>query len=377
QVPVPFLEDPYKAIRQSYLVVTEIPESPYTVASPTSLPESTPPTLHAEESEGSDMCDRMYGSAYSACDVTWPLFQYSRGGSYVQFSFRKMFRSSCESLPSSPPELLLQKHYQGTSELVEDDKEEDEEEEDKEVEESLDSDSKSEDTKEEGPAAEDEGLAARDEGIVVTEEGPGIGVESLGLGGDEAIPEEPERPERESALRQSTLTIWKDPEDGRAYIDVPAYPPPTPPVQTPPYPKRSLGSLPVSLAHSIVPSPISSPMIPLTVPSVVASPAMAETKGFLTELGARVKMQGGLIHDHTVRLGELSPFLFERYDRDIGEFFTRSGAVRDEIFSQRYQFRSLKHEQERVVIAEERRVRLDLAEIVDSMKRGKEPRGDV
>ncbi|GKE83716.1 hypothetical protein Tco_1557458 [Tanacetum coccineum] len=118
-------------------------------------------------------------------------------------------------------------------------------------------------------------------------------------------------------------------------------------------------------------------MIPLTVPSVVASPAMAETKGFLTELGARVKMQGGLIHDHTVRLGELSPFLFERYDRDIGEFFTRSGAVRDEIFSQRYQFRSLKHEQERVVIAEERRVRLDLAEIVNSMRRGQEPRGDV
>ncbi|GJT23049.1 hypothetical protein Tco_0892986 [Tanacetum coccineum] len=53
-------------------------------------------------------------------------------------------------------------------------------------------------------------------------------------------------------------------------------------------------------------------MIPLTVPSHVASPAMAETEGFLTELGAQVEMQGGLIHDHTVRLGELSPDLFER-----------------------------------------------------------------
>ncbi|GKF75400.1 hypothetical protein Tco_0224844 [Tanacetum coccineum] len=86
-----------------------------------------------------------------------------------------------------------------------------------------------------------------------------------------------------STLRQPTLTTWIDPED----------------------------------APSIVPSPISSPMIPLTVPSPVASPATAETEGFLTELGARVKIQGGLIRDHTIRLEELSPALFERYDRDI------------------------------------------------------------
>ncbi|GKF31780.1 hypothetical protein Tco_0101578 [Tanacetum coccineum] len=59
---------------------------------------------------------------------------------------------------------------------------------------------------------------------------------------------------------------------------------------------------------------------------------------------------GGLIRDHTVRLEELSPALFERYDRDIGELFTRSRAVRDEIFSQRYRFRSLEHEQERVAV---------------------------
>ncbi|GKD55656.1 hypothetical protein Tco_1289043 [Tanacetum coccineum] len=64
-------------------------------------------------------------------------------------------------------------------------------------------------------------------------------------------------------------------------------------------------------------------MIPLTVPSPVASPATAETEGLLTELGARVEMQGGLIRDHTVRLEEISLDLFER---------------------------SLKHEQERVVV---------------------------
>ncbi|GKG54319.1 hypothetical protein Tco_0557842, partial [Tanacetum coccineum] len=72
-------------------------------------------------------------------------------------------------------------------------------------------------------------------------------------------------------------------------------------------------------------------MIPLTIPSLVATPAIAETEGFLTELGAQVEMQKGLIRDHAVRLEELSPALFERYDRDIGELFTRSGAVRDEI----------------------------------------------
>ncbi|GKB17490.1 hypothetical protein Tco_0851413 [Tanacetum coccineum] len=143
----------------------------------------------------------------------------------------------------------------------------------------------------------------------------------------------PERPETASALNQPTLTTWIDPDDGIAYIDVTAYPPPAPPVQTPPSPEWSSGSLPISPTPSIVPSPISSPMVPLTVPSPVASPAMVETRGFLTELGAQVEMQGGLIHDHTERLGELSPDLFKWYDRDIRELFTRSGAVRDEIFS--------------------------------------------
>ncbi|GJZ14883.1 hypothetical protein Tco_0550560 [Tanacetum coccineum] len=61
-------------------------------------------------------------------------------------------------------------------------------------------------------------------------------------------------------------------------------------------------------------------------------------------------MQGRLIHDHMVRLGKLSPALFERYDGDIGELFTMSRAVRDEIFSQRYRLRSLKHEREMVAV---------------------------
>ncbi|GJS23635.1 hypothetical protein Tco_0452267 [Tanacetum coccineum] len=56
RVTIPFPEDPYEVIRQTYLVETdtesepfedpvetETPESPHNVASPTLLPDSTPP----------------------------------------------------------------------------------------------------------------------------------------------------------------------------------------------------------------------------------------------------------------------------------------------------------------------------------------------
>ncbi|GJS52927.1 hypothetical protein Tco_0626289 [Tanacetum coccineum] len=68
-----------------------------------------------------------------------------------------------------------------------------------------------------------------------------------------------------------------------------------------------------------------------------------------------------------VQLAELSPTLFERYDKDIGELFTRLGAVSDDISTRDID----------LGIVEERHVRLDLAEIVDSMRRGQEPRRDV
>ncbi|GJV14062.1 hypothetical protein Tco_1359385 [Tanacetum coccineum] len=113
---------------------------------------------------------------------------------------------------------------------------------------------------------------------------------------------ESKRPERVSVFRQPILTTWTDLKDG-----------------------MTSDSLPISPSPSVVPSPISSPLILLTVPSPVATPATTETEGFLTELGAQVKM-------------------------DIGELFTRSRVVRDEIFSQRYRFRSLEYEQERVAM---------------------------
>ncbi|GKE59559.1 hypothetical protein Tco_1498744 [Tanacetum coccineum] len=198
-------------------------------------------------------------------------------------AFCKRFRSSYKSSPSvSPPDIPSRKRYHGTSKLVEDSKEDDDEE-DEEIYKSMYSDSVSEDAKDEGPIAEDEDPAAEDEGLTTGGRGPrvesdGIGLEEeeevvpggqqqaapvvgttvstpLGLG-YEALRRQSERPERVSAFRQPTLTTWIDPED--------------------------------------------------------ATPAAVETKGFLTELGAQVKMQGGLISDHAVRLEELSPNLFER-----------------------------------------------------------------
>ncbi|GKD01028.1 hypothetical protein Tco_1171302, partial [Tanacetum coccineum] len=364
------IEDPYEAIRQAYYVETdtesepfkdpvetEAPELPHTVASPTSLHDSTPPTLVPI------LCRTIH------MVVRVPLAM-SLGLSTSMAEVAAMFD--------------LAFHDEEEDDEEEDNKEEDnEEEEEEEIEESLDSDSVSEGAEEEGPTTKDKDPGAGNEGLVVGNEGPGIGFKSLNLGGDEAVPEgqqwaapvvetavceplglgygalrhqgialgegripsvfkvgqsfgsvlESERTKRVSALRQPTLTTWIDLEDSIAYIDVLAYPLPTPLALTLPSPKWTSGSLPVSPAPSIDPSPISSPMIPLTVISPIASPATAEIEGFLTELGARVKMQGGLIRDHIVQLRELSHALFERYDRDIGELFTRSGVVRDEIFS--------------------------------------------
>ncbi|GKF35287.1 hypothetical protein Tco_0108487 [Tanacetum coccineum] len=186
QVPVPVPEDQYEAIRQAYLdgtdteskpiedpVKTETLESPLTVAPPTSLPESTPPTLVSFLCRTARMAVRvppalLVGLSTSMAEVA----------AMSEFAFRKRFMSSYESSPSlSPPDLPLRKRYRGTSELVED-SEEDDDEEDEEIEESLDSDSVSRDAEDEGPTAEDEDPIVGDEDLAAGIEGPNMGVES-------------------------------------------------------------------------------------------------------------------------------------------------------------------------------------------------------
>ncbi|GKE92465.1 hypothetical protein Tco_1573560 [Tanacetum coccineum] len=322
-------------------------ESPLTIASPTSLPESTSSTLVSILCRTARMVVRVPHAMSPGLSASM-----AEVAAMSESVFRKRFRSSHESSSSSsPPDLPSWKRYRGTPELVYDD-EDDDDEDDEEIEESLDSDSVSKDAKDEGPTAEDEDPGAGDEGLAAGDEGPSIGVESrdsddesrglddeghsvesdgLGLGEEKEAGLEGQQQaasivgtamsapfglgsgalrRRELALeedhvyhvrlRHPTLTTWTDLEDGMVYIDVPAYPPPAPLVQTPPSPEWTSGSLPISPSPSVVPSPISSPMIPLTIPSPVATLATVETEGFLTELGAQVEMQGGLIHDHAV-----------------------------------------------------------------------------
>nr|GEY64072.1 hypothetical protein [Tanacetum cinerariifolium] len=334
-------EDPYEAIRQAYLVGTDTESEPFEDPVETETPDS--PTLSSLTHTTPVLVPSLRRTARMAMRVSLAMSpglstSISEVPAMFDLAFPKRFRSSYDSSPS--PTFPVRKRYRGTSELILDtDSEEDEE-----VEESLDSDSEIEDAKDEGLTAGEEGPTAGDEGFAAGDEGPGMGVESPSLGVDEAVPggqqraspvvethvgeplglgygalrrreiasregkmpsvfevgqgfgsvQKTKRPEGVSALRQPTLTTWIDLED--------------------------------------------------------ASPATAGAEGFLAELGAQVEIQGGLICDHTVRLEELSPSLFERYDKDIGELFTRSGAVRNEIFSQRYRFRSLEHEYERTIV---------------------------
>ncbi|GKE58472.1 hypothetical protein Tco_1497657, partial [Tanacetum coccineum] len=198
RVPVPFHDDPYEAVRQAYLVGTDTefepfedpietkaPESPHTVAPPTSLPDSTPPTLVPILHRTARMVVRVPPTMSPGLSAS-----IAEVAAMSNLAFCKRFRSSYESSPSSsPPDLPSRKRYRGTSKLVEDDEAEDddEKEDDKEeIEESSDSDTESEDVEDEDPAAGDEGLAAGDEG-------PDMRVESLSLRGDEVVPEGQQR----------------------------------------------------------------------------------------------------------------------------------------------------------------------------------------
>ncbi|GKC26555.1 hypothetical protein Tco_1033849 [Tanacetum coccineum] len=135
-------------------------------------------------------------------------------------------------------------------------------------------------------------------------------------------------------------------QSSRVYTDIPTYVSLVAPVQTLLSPEWSLGSLPVS-------------------PSSL------------------LELHEGILHDHTQHLDVLPPTLFEGYNRDLRELYTRPRVVRDEIFSQRYSFRSLEREQERATmtfsdiwrrvlaleLAEEKREQLELTNHVARMER--------
>nr|GFB55506.1 hypothetical protein [Tanacetum cinerariifolium] len=108
---------------------------------------------------------------------------------------------------------------------------------------------------------------------------------------------EPRRSKRVSAFRQPTLITWTDLEDGMDYINVPVYPPPAPPIQTLPSPDWTPSSLPISPSLSVIPSPVSSPMIPLTVPSPMATSTttiLVDEDQFI-EVGAQLELYRGIL----------------------------------------------------------------------------------
>ncbi|GJW96614.1 hypothetical protein Tco_0178422 [Tanacetum coccineum] len=335
RVPTPFLEDPYETIRQDCLVETdteskpfedpidtETPESPHAIESPTLLPDSTPLACHTEESEDFDTSGVRSTSSDSTAPLSpdHPLTPHSarvaEAMALSDSALRERYRSSYEtSSLSSSSALPVRKSLDDEGHVLDD----------------------------EGHGLDDKGHGLDDEGHGLDNEGCSVKSDGLGLEGEnEVVPEgqqlvvpvvgatasaplgigygalrrrefavkedqvyntfeigqcsgsvpDPERPERVSTLRQPTLTTWIDPEDGIAYIDIPAYPH---------HPLR----------HRHHPS-------------------------------------GRL--DHTQRLDAMPPTLFVGIDRDVRELYTRSGVVKDEIFSQKYRFWSLELEQERTAM---------------------------
>nr|GEU45672.1 hypothetical protein [Tanacetum cinerariifolium] len=156
-----------EAIRQAYLVETntesqpsedpidtETPESPYTIASPTPLPDSTPPECHTEALEDSNTSDARSTSSNSTTPLSpdHPLTRTSPTPAPTRPSFHhriacmtahaqpimshghsarvaeemalpdstpyKRYRSSYESSSSSSPSLLARKRYRGMSKLI-------------------------------------------------------------------------------------------------------------------------------------------------------------------------------------------------------------------------------------------------------------------
>ncbi|GKE05132.1 hypothetical protein Tco_1397150 [Tanacetum coccineum] len=94
---------------------------PLTVAPPTSLPKSTPPTLVPILHRTARMVVRVPHAMSPGLSASM-----AEVADMSESTLCKRFRSSYESSPSSsPPDLPSRKHYRGTSELVEDDEEED------------------------------------------------------------------------------------------------------------------------------------------------------------------------------------------------------------------------------------------------------------
>ncbi|GKC51134.1 hypothetical protein Tco_1073879 [Tanacetum coccineum] len=114
-------------------------------------------------------------------------------------------------------------------------------------------------------------------------------------------------------------------------------------------------------------------MIPLTVPSPVATPATVETDGFLTELGAQVEIQGRYrfrsLEYEQERVAVIWRLMLA-LEAWAGQTDTHRAALWHAVSDVQGENQDL-----RLHLAEERRTRLELTKVVDGMRRGQEPRG--
>nr|GEV17590.1 hypothetical protein [Tanacetum cinerariifolium] len=198
-------------------------------------------------------------------------------------SFFKMYRSSYDTSSSSSSTLPTWKRYQGTFELNLRTETEDE--------------SSDLDVEREGHGLDDEGHGLDDEEEEEEEEAAPEGQQHAVLVVNTATSRQSfsfvleQGAERISAFRQPTLT--------------------------PPSSKWSSGSLPVLPSSPVVPSPIA---------LLVATPAatISVDKDQFLEVRAQLELHGSILQDHTQLLDVLPPTLFEGYDRDLRELYTRS-----------------------------------------------------
>ncbi|GJX81004.1 hypothetical protein Tco_0329153 [Tanacetum coccineum] len=237
--PRPFSYDPYVAVRQAQLVDTDIE----------SAPEEAP--LEVEELQLVGFRIPLMGEEFEAFES---IARIAKAASLSPSSFCKRYRSSYETSSSLSLTLPVQNRYRGTSELILDTNSEGDELGDGDIEEDESNESQGLEGEGLGLSQEEVALEGQQQAVLVVNT---VVSEPLGLGYGEArrralesieeiapstyevgqssrfVPKQ-KGVERISAFRQSTLVTWVDPEDNRVYTDVPAYAPPTAPVQTPP-----------------------------------------------------------------------------------------------------------------------------------------------
>ncbi|GKE55679.1 hypothetical protein Tco_1494864 [Tanacetum coccineum] len=259
----PLHDEPYMLVRQDYTpIATDIESKPYKDPIETEENQPLPPKATPISPDYTPACPN-----YTPDTL---LLRHHPPLHLLELSITARYRSSYETpsssaSPASSLTLPIWKRCWGTSEPILVTKTEGDESK------AEGTDSKSEESKDKGPSSESE-----------------------------------ETTKETTTPRLPVRATWEDPVDDTVYMDIECVMPPVhEPIQTPASLEWSSGSLLVSLASLIVPSPVA---------SLVTTPAatiVVDEHEFL-EVGAQLELHRSILHDHTQRLDALPPTLFER-----------------------------------------------------------------